>query len=107
MHSFVLERGPCAQTPALPAEYMKVISASLGKRSRAETICMSRGGRDNRSNQLNPNNYAYWQSQGWTSRPDDWHDILRSNQLNPHNDAYWQSRGWNKRPADWRKRVAR
>jgi hypothetical protein len=27
---------------------------------------------DNRANQLNPNNDAYWQSRGDESRPDDW-----------------------------------
>lgn len=29
---------------------------------------------DNHSNQLNPNNDAYWQSRGSNSRPDDWDD---------------------------------
>lgn len=27
-----------------------------------------------------------------------------SNQLNPNNDAYWQSRGEDERPADWDQR---
>lgn len=27
---------------------------------------------DNHSNQLNPNNDAYWQSRGEEDRPDDW-----------------------------------
>lgn len=27
---------------------------------------------DNHSNQLNPNNDAYWQSRGYDERPDDW-----------------------------------
>lgn len=27
---------------------------------------------DNHSNQLNPNNDAYWQSRGEDERPDDW-----------------------------------
>ena len=27
--------------------------------------------RDNRSNQLNPNNDAYWQSRGYDERPDE------------------------------------
>lgn len=27
---------------------------------------------DNRANQLNPNNDAYWQSRGYDERPDDW-----------------------------------
>lgn len=29
---------------------------------------------DNRSNQLNDNNNAYWQSRGEDERPDDWED---------------------------------
>lgn len=28
----------------------------------------------------------------------------RSNQLNPNNDAYWQSRGDDERPEDWEER---
>ena len=27
---------------------------------------------DNHSNQLNPNNDAYWQSRGYDTRPDNW-----------------------------------
>ena len=33
---------------------------------------MSKGSTDNHSNQMNPNNDAYWQSRGWDDRPDDW-----------------------------------
>lgn len=29
---------------------------------------------DNRANQLNPNNDAYWESRGYGGRPDDWED---------------------------------
>lgn len=29
---------------------------------------------DNRANQLNDNNDAYWQSRGYDERPDDWED---------------------------------
>jgi hypothetical protein len=29
---------------------------------------------DNRANQLNPNNDAYWESRGYTERPDDWEE---------------------------------
>ena len=29
----------------------------------------------------------------------------RSNQLNPNNDAFWQARGWSARPADWKSRY--
>ena len=28
-----------------------------------------------------------------------------SNQMNPNNDAYWQARGYNERPDDWEDRV--
>lgn len=31
---------------------------------------------DNRSQQLNPEHDAYWQSRGEDDRPDDWEDIL-------------------------------
>lgn len=30
--------------------------------------------RDNRSDQLNPNNDAYWQSRGEDGRPEDWEE---------------------------------
>ena len=30
---------------------------------------------DNHSNQMNPNNDAYWQSRGEEERPDDWEDL--------------------------------
>ena len=32
---------------------------------------------DNRADQLNPNNDAYWQSRGDDERPDDWQDRAR------------------------------
>jgi len=31
---------------------------------------------DNHSNQLNPNNDAYWESRGEDERPDDWEDNI-------------------------------
>ena len=74
---------------------------------------------DNHSDQMNPNNDAYWDSRGYDGRPDDWEDRTygdsygysqddydnRSNQLNPNNDAYWQSRGYDERPDDWENRT--
>ena len=30
------------------------------------------GSDDNRANQMNPNNDAYWQSRGYDEKPDDW-----------------------------------
>jgi len=35
------------------------------------------------------------------AKPD---DDNRSNQLNPNHDAYWQSRGHDERPGDWDER---
>ena len=35
---------------------------------------------DNRSNQMNPNNDAYWTSRGYDERPDDWEE-QSTNQL--------------------------
>ncbi len=32
-------------------------------------------------------------------------DDNHSDQLNPNNDAYWESRGWDDRPEDWEDRV--
>ncbi|MDT3321262.1 hypothetical protein Q4Q52_16055 [Shewanella sp. SP1S2-4] len=37
---------------------------------------MSQHDDDNHSNQLNPNNDAYWQSRGEDERPDDWQEQL-------------------------------
>ena len=66
---------------------------------------MPRGGGndDNRADQMNPNNDAYWESRGYDERPDDWEGLVdddddgdddnRANQLNPNNDAYRSSRG--------------
>lgn len=31
---------------------------------------------DNHSNQLNPNNDAYWESRGEDGRPEDWEEII-------------------------------
>ena len=63
---------------------------------------MPRGNDDNRADQMNPNNDAYWESRGLDGRPDDWedynedentHDDNRANQLNPNNPEYERSRG--------------
>jgi len=44
---------------------------------------------DNRANQLNPNNDAYWQSRGYSERPNDWAEKIQSgnyeNSLNDFN----------------------
>lgn len=33
--------------------------------------------------------------------------VNHSNQMNPNNNAYWESRGWDGRPDDWEARAAR
>lgn len=47
--------------------------------------------RNNRANQLNPNNPLHTDNKG--------------QQNNPNNDAYWKARGFAQRPPDWRERV--
>ncbi len=43
------------------------------------------GNGDNHSNQMNPNNDAYWQARGWRARPDDWKDrVAREGRSAPH-----------------------
>ena len=39
---------------------------------------MPRGGGndDNRADQMNPNNDAYWESRGYDERPDDWEGLV-------------------------------
>jgi hypothetical protein len=37
-------------------------------------VTMARTDNDNRADQLNPNNDAYWESRGYDDRPDDWED---------------------------------
>lgn len=67
---------------------------------------------NNRSNQLNPNNWRFWLSRGLV-RPVNFHEAARlhrkdwstypkhardnrANQLNPNNVAFWRSRGLSK-----------
>ena len=38
---------------------------------------------DNRANQLNPNNDAYWESRGFDERPDDWEDRIAEDDDRP------------------------
>ncbi len=39
---------------------------------------MSQHDQDNHSNQMNPNNDAYWETRGWDERPDDWEERAQS-----------------------------
>ncbi|WP_439852346.1 hypothetical protein [Pseudomonas syringae] len=41
---------------------------------------MSKHNDDNHSNQLNPNNDAYWQSRGEDERPDDWEETAEQDE---------------------------
>lgn len=38
---------------------------------------------ENRSNQLNPNNDAYWEARGYEGRPDDWTERLEDDEDKP------------------------
>jgi len=38
---------------------------------------------DNHSDQLNPNNDAYWESRGFDERPDDWEERSESGDTMP------------------------
>lgn len=56
----------------------------------------SQATRDNRANQLNPNNDAYRTSRGVPNQPTNPAQAAadnRANQLNPNNPAYRSSRG--------------
>lgn len=49
---------------------------------------MSRqSGLDNRSDQLNPNNDAYWESREFDERPDDWEERVHEEQVEQQADA--------------------
>ena len=57
---------------------------------------MNKKGNQNRANQMNPNNPAYYQSRGMmstTPRQNAKQSQNRSNQMNPNNPVYYQSRG--------------
>lgn len=66
---------------------------------------LSNSDRDNRANQLNPNNDRYWRSRGHQDRPDNWENSgggnseysqaeldNHANQMNSNNEAYHSSR---------------
>ena len=40
--------------------------------------------RDNRANQRNPNNDAYWTARGYDERPDDWRDRMEEDEGQPN-----------------------
>ncbi len=41
---------------------------------------------DNHSDQLNPNNDAYWECRDWDERPDDWEERVESGNVLPDDD---------------------
>jgi len=42
---------------------------------------------DNHANQMNPNNDAYWQSQGEDERPDDWVERTEQDSVKSEQDG--------------------
>ena len=50
---------------------------------------------DNRANQLNPNNNAYWQSRGYDERPDNWDDLISGEDGFDWDDSEnWEYENW-------------
>ena len=50
---------------------------------------------DNRANQLNPNNNAYWQSRGYDERSDDWDDLISGEDGFDWDDfGNWEYENW-------------
>lgn len=50
---------------------------------------------DNRANQLNPNNNAYWQSRGYDERPDNWDDLISEEDGFDWDDSEnWEYENW-------------
>lgn len=50
---------------------------------------------DNRANQLNPNNDAYWQSRGYDERPDNWDDLIPEEDRFDWDDSEnWEYENW-------------
>ena len=48
-------------------------------------MCGPQDDLDNYSDQLNPNNDAYWDSRGFEGRPEDWED-----RIEPQDDDGWE-----------------
>ncbi|GAB3367976.1 hypothetical protein GCM10027395_23370 [Giesbergeria sinuosa] len=44
---------------------------------------MTKDDLDNRADQLNPNNDAYWESRGWDERPDNWDERIQEGNVLP------------------------
>lgn len=70
--------------------------AAIGILALHAAAAADQSARDNRANQLNPNNDAYWNSRGMDRPSSDYEDDeraardSRTNRLNPNNDAYRQ-----------------
>lgn len=58
-----------------------MVALAWGKWYNGGDIVDRQNALDNRSQQLNPNNDAYWQSRGLDERPDDW--VERKETENP------------------------
>ena len=72
------QAGRCADGPPYGSSTLPTKQVGAEPRNGAGSACRLRGmgksSDDNRANQLNPNNDAYWQSRGEGERPDDWED---------------------------------
>jgi hypothetical protein len=60
--------------------------SALKRQHAQEAEPMTKHDDDNHSNQLNPNNDAYWESRGEDERPDDWEQRADQDDKNDSSD---------------------
>jgi hypothetical protein len=61
----------------------RAVTQNMWPYIRSEDHLMARHDDDNHSNQLNPNNDAYWESRGWDERLGDWEDRVNDGDPDP------------------------
>ena len=67
----------CLCSGMLPARYRQLWEPwAVPIRIRWRYALSRKDDLDNRANQMNPNNDAYWESRGFDGRPDDWEDRI-------------------------------
>lgn len=71
----------------LKMRYPKSIQSRNFKKKPIKKMSNSKSDLDNFSNQLNPNNDAYWQSRGHDERPDDWDEDDSSSSNSNYDDS--------------------
>lgn len=80
-----LSLGYLSRTSLLPGPQYKPWRGVIGIKEVASVSRQS--DLDNRCQQLNPNNDAYWQSRGFDERPDDWEERTEGESSKQQADA--------------------